>query len=98
MIARRALARALDKKTSSQARDDRRGGGLRPIHVSATHVVYTEENVAEYLRAKGLEWAGGGVRPIENERAAGETAARRTGDNLAKRNSNPPTGDGQAAS
>lgn len=73
MIARRSLAHALDKKTSSQAREDRRGGGLRPIHVSKTHVVYTEQNVAEYLRVRGLEWTGSGVRPIENEMAdAGE--------------------------
>lgn len=74
MIARRALARALDKKTSSQAREDRRSGGLRPIHVSKTHVVYTEQNVAEHLRVRGLEWIGSDVRPIENDDAAGEMA------------------------
>lgn len=70
MIARRVLAHALDKKTSSQAREDRRGGGLRPIHVSKTHVVYAEENVTEYLRARGLEWVDGTVRQIENGEAA----------------------------
>lgn len=64
MIPRRALARAKGIKTSSQAREDRRGGGLRPVHLSKTFVGYTEENVAEYLRARGLEWVGGTVRPI----------------------------------
>lgn len=65
MISRRSLARGRGVKTASQSREDRRGNGLVPIHVSATHVCYADENVAEYLRGRGLEWANGTVRPIE---------------------------------
>lgn len=69
MISRRALAHALPMKTASLARAERRGNGLRPIHISKTLVCYTEENVAAYLAARGLAWTGSTVRPIEDEKA-----------------------------
>lgn len=70
MISRRALAHGLGMKPPSLGRADRRGEGPgRPIHVSATHVVYREEDVAAWLRARGLEWADGTVRPIEKKNA-----------------------------
>ncbi len=54
-VSRRRLAEHLAKKTSSQAKSDRRGQGPGgAIHVSATHVVYPAERVAAWLEAKGL--------------------------------------------
>lgn len=75
MISRRHLAHALGQDTSSLARADRRGTGPgKPFFTSKTSAVYREEDVAEYLRARGLEWVDGTVRPVEGPavlRAAG---------------------------
>jgi hypothetical protein len=70
VIARRALARGLGIKPASLSRADRRGiGPGTPIRVSKTHTAYMEDEVAAYLAARGLEWTGSDVRPIENEMA-----------------------------
>ncbi len=70
MISRRHLAHALGQETASLARADRRGTGPgKPFFVSKTSAVYREEEVASYLRARGLEWIAGTVRPIEGPRA-----------------------------
>ena len=76
MISRRTLAHGLGMETASLAKADRRGKGPgRPITISKTHVCYREEDVAAYLYVRGLEWAGGTVRPLQTK-APAATGAR----------------------